>query len=215
MTGKLPLRRRDLRGDGAVLARLDVPLHDLQGHLGRSRQRRPVAFRRTRYSILTGRELITTYQPDEGTAKSFCCGLRLQPLRHRLARLRGHGRPPDRPRRALRGQSGHAHLRSLGSSVGDAPRRRPAPLRRGHAVAVLTQRARTAERAGRSHSIDACRGHGSRTSPWRMSRARFRSTPTTRPAQAKRCRTRGTYGAALARCSAPSSVMPLLCGGRS
>jgi hypothetical protein len=76
--------------------------------------------------LLAGEELVRTYQPDEGTAKTFCsvCG----------ANLFGGGwpqleRPPDRDRLAARGSAGLAPVRPFAAAVGDASRRRPRALR--------------------------------------------------------------------------------------
>ena len=84
--------------------------------------------------VLTGRELVATYQPDEGLAKSFCsvCG----------SNLFGSGWP-DSEMTGVRltaldepggSHAGDAHLDTFGSAVGDAARRRAAPPRRGRPV---------------------------------------------------------------------------------
>ena len=84
--------------------------------------------------VLTGRELVRTYQPEEGLAKSFCgvCGSNLfgsgwpdsELTGVRLSALDEPGRP----------HAGDAHLGAFGRAVGDAARRRAAPLRRERAV---------------------------------------------------------------------------------
>ena len=79
--------------------------------------------------VLTGRELITTYQPDEGTGEELLQRVRLESLRHRLAGLRSDGRAAACARRAIRREARHAHLGPLGRALGDAPRRRPSPPR--------------------------------------------------------------------------------------
>ncbi len=87
--------------------------------------------------VLTGRELIRTYQPDEGTAKSFCgvCGSNLFGTGWPDSEVTGVRLPAlDEP---YDGKDRHAHLRPLGRALGNAPGRRPAPPRRGRAVTVL------------------------------------------------------------------------------
>ena len=82
-------------------------------------------------NVLTGRELIRTYQPEEGTAKSFCgvCGANLFGTGWPDSEVTGVRLPAlDEP---YDGSARHAHLCPLGRALGDAPGRRPSPLRRG------------------------------------------------------------------------------------
>ena len=81
--------------------------------------------------VLTGRDLITTYVPEEGTGKSFCsvCGSNL--FGSGWPDVRAHRRPPERARQPLRGEAGDAHLGAVGRSVGDAPGRRRRALSAG------------------------------------------------------------------------------------
>ena len=70
--------RRPVRGDGAVRSRHGLPLHELQEDLGRRRHGERSRADGGRPHP-RGRELITSYEPDEGTIKSFCsrCGTNL------------------------------------------------------------------------------------------------------------------------------------------
>ena len=76
--GELLVRRRSVRDQRAVHARLLLPLHVVQAHLGRGRNRQRARPERDD-QVTQGRELLTTYQPDEGSAKTFCsrCGSNL------------------------------------------------------------------------------------------------------------------------------------------
>jgi hypothetical protein len=67
------VRRRPVRGGRPVHPRHGLPLHELQEDLASGRARTEDV------RILEGRGLITSYEPDEGTVKSFCsrCGTNL------------------------------------------------------------------------------------------------------------------------------------------
>ena len=117
---QVPLRWRDVRGDGAVQPGLVLSLHDVQGDLrrcglgDRSRpdKRHPRAHRaRADYP----RTSLTRARPR---ASASACRANL--FGKGLARLRSNRRTSADARRAIRGQARHAHLRPLGRTLGNA-----------------------------------------------------------------------------------------------
>ena len=121
---QLPLRRRSLRGDGAVRPCRAVPLRVLQAHLGRLRNGERTRAARTRSA--------------SSRARSSCARTRLRAGRRRrsarsAARTssaaagpspRGVERTAQLVRPRLRPQARGAHVRPLGRGLGDPSRRR-------------------------------------------------------------------------------------------
>src|SRR5205085_10551941 len=68
-----------------------------------------------------------------GLGEDGLLGLRVEPVRERLAERGVHERPAERDRHAIRRAAGRAHLRPLAGGLGDAPGRWSRALRGGPA----------------------------------------------------------------------------------
>ena len=72
------MRRRSVRGKAGLRGRLRLPLHHLQEDLGRDGDSERAVPSKA-IAILEGEALLRSFQPPEGTAKTFCsvCGSNL------------------------------------------------------------------------------------------------------------------------------------------
>ena len=94
-----------------------LPLRELQEALGRRRHRERAASRRRGHDP-RGRGAAAHLPARGGHREDVLLGLRLEPVRRRLARVRAGERPPQRDRLAAREPAEEAHLGPLRSRAG-------------------------------------------------------------------------------------------------
>src|SRR5262249_23846810 len=126
----LPLRRRSLRGDGAVRLVESLPLLTLPEALGNVR-RNAGACPARRIPPARGRGTDPRLRARRRAGEGVLLGVRLKPVRRGVAGRRRGRDPPRRTRRRPRHPPGVPRIRGVARSVGRAPGRRPPALRRG------------------------------------------------------------------------------------